>query len=239
MGQSAETAVANSIIIPVTSKSFFIMVVKLLTLFVIRVRKLTLSLRSFPYEEEGRHTLSETRTSLQSRGRNALYSDVSINPLYHRRVRIEGMKSSDALSRDAKSDLWRNTLAQIPSVFGRLVYLSSLRDSNTGRYLHHGLALVFGEDEARKALRKSHEQAFAEWLSFNLEQQQADLRLYLSDVSEDKRTVLETWQKLEPYKNLLPKSAKSVERQLYLGDLTILLALLKTEFGVEDPGPDS
>ena len=149
------------------------------------------------------------------------------------------MKSSDALSRDAKSDLWRNTLAQIPSVFGRLVYLSSLRDPNTGRYLHHGLALVFGEDEARKALRKSHERAFAEWLSFNLEEQQADLRLYLSDVSEDKRTVLETWQKLEPYKSLLPKSAKSVERQLYLADLTILLALLKNEFGVEDPGPDS
>jgi len=149
------------------------------------------------------------------------------------------MKSRDALSRDAKSDLWRNTLAQIHSVFGRLVYLSSLRDPNTGRYQHHGLALVFGEDEARKALRKSHEQAFAEWLSFNLEQQQADLRLYLSDVSEDKRTVLETWQKLEPYKNVLPKSVKTVERQLYLGDLTILLALLKTEFGVEDPGPDS
>ncbi len=149
------------------------------------------------------------------------------------------MKSSDALSRDARSDLWRNTLTQIPSVFGRLVYLSSLRDPNTGRYLHHGLALVFGEDEARKALRKSHEQAFAEWLSFNLEQQQADLRLYLSDVSEDKRTVLETWQKLEPYKSLLPKSAKSVERQLYLADLTILLALLKNELGVADPGPDS
>ncbi|HYL75426.1 MAG TPA: hypothetical protein VEU96_14535 [Bryobacteraceae bacterium] len=149
------------------------------------------------------------------------------------------MKSSDALSRNAKSDLWRHTLAQLPSVFGRLVYLSSLRDPNTGRYQHHGLALVFGEDEARKALRKSHEEAFAEWLSFNLEQQQADLRLYLSDVSEDKRTILETWQKLEPYKNVLPKSAKSVERQLYLGDLTILLALLKNEYGVEDPGPDS
>ena len=154
-------------------------------------------------------------------------------------VRLDGMKQSDALNRNATADLWRNTLSQIPSVFGRLVYLASLRDPNTARYQHHGLALVFGEDEARKALRKSHEQVFAEWLSFNLEQQQADLRLHLFDLPEDKRTVLETWQKLEPYKSLLPKSAKSVEKKLYLADLTVLLALLKNEFGVADPGPDS
>lgn len=149
------------------------------------------------------------------------------------------MKPSEALNRSAIADLWRTTLAQIPSVFGRLVYLSSLRDPNSGRYQHHGLALVFGEDEARKALRKSHEQVFNEWLRFNLEQQQADLRLYLFDLSEDKRTVLEAWQSLEPYKNLLPKSAKAVERQLYLADLTVLLALFKNEFGVSDPAPDS
>ena len=149
------------------------------------------------------------------------------------------MKPGDALNRTAINDLWRNTLSQIPAVFGRLVYLASLRDSNTGRYQHHGLALVFGEEEARKALRKSHEQIFAEWLSFNLEQQQADLRLYLFDLQEDKRTVLETWQKLEPYKTLVPKSAKSVERQLYIADLSVLLALLKNEFGVADLEPDS
>lgn len=149
------------------------------------------------------------------------------------------MKQSDALNRTAIADLWRNTLAQIPAVFGRLVYLSSLRDPNTGRHQHHGLALVFGEEEARNALRKSHERVFAEWLSFSLEQQQADLRLYLFDLPEDKRTVLETWEKLEPYKNLPPKSAKSVERQLYLADLTVLLELLKNEFGAGDLGSDS
>jgi len=152
---------------------------------------------------------------------------------------MERRKPGSTVNRGVTADLWRNTLSQIPSVFGRLVYLSSLRDPNTGRYHHHGLAMVFGEDEARKALRKSHEQVFAEWLTFNLEQQHADLKLYLIDLNEDRATILENWQTLEPYKNVLPKSAKSVERQLYMADLTVLLALLKNEYGVGDPDPNS
>jgi len=164
---------------------------------------------------------------------------ISADPVYDLNVGMNRKKSNDALDRSAVADLWRNTLSQIPTVFGRLVYLASLRDQNNGRYQHHGLSLVFGEEEARKALRLSHDQAFGEWLSFNLEQQHADLGLYLSELFEDKRTVLETWQKLAPYNNLIPKSAKSVERQLYIADLTALLALLKNEYGVGDPDPDS
>jgi hypothetical protein len=148
-------------------------------------------------------------------------------------------KPNEALDRSAMSDLWRNTLSQIPSVFARLVYLASLRDSNSGRYQHHGLALIFGEEESSMALAKSHKQVFAEWLSFNLEQQKADLDLYLSTLFEDRRTVLETWQKLTPYRSLIPKSAKTVERQLYISDLKALLELLKNVHGVAPPDPDS
>ena len=79
------------------------------------------------------------------------------------------------MERTAPADLWRNTLSQIPTVFGKLVYLSSLRNPVTGKYEHHGLSLVFGADEASRALRKSHAQAFAESLSFDLERQKADL----------------------------------------------------------------
>src|SRR5260370_17175743 len=100
------------------------------------------------------------------------------------------------LARNAASVLWRNTLSQIPSVFGRLFFLSSLRNLNSGRYEHHGLALVFGGLEASRALRKSHREAFAEWLSYNIEQQKADLDLYLSDQLHDKQTILSTLQTL-------------------------------------------
>lgn len=43
-------------------------------------------------------------------------------------------------------DLWRRTLSGIPSIYGRLAFLASLRDVNTGRYEHHGLAMIFGAE---------------------------------------------------------------------------------------------
>ena len=143
------------------------------------------------------------------------------------------------LDRKAASDLWRNTLSQIPSVFGRLMFLSSLRNLNSGRYEHHGLALVFGSYEASKALKKSHREAFAEWLSYDIEEQKADLDLYLSEQPDHKRTILKTWEKLEPYRNILPSSVKDVERKLYLADLRAILNLLKNASGAGDPDPES
>ena len=143
------------------------------------------------------------------------------------------------MDRSAASDLWRRTLSQIPSVFGRLVYLSGLRNVDTGQYEHHGLALVFSEDEAHRALKKSHAQAFEEWLSFNIEQQKADLDLYLSGITTDKRTILENWVKETPYRNLIPSSIRGAERRLYLADLTAILELLKNELGVSAPDPDA
>lgn len=148
-------------------------------------------------------------------------------------------RSKGSLERGAAGDLWRNTLAQIPSLFGRLVYLASLRDQNSGRYEHHGMAQVFGEEAADAALRESHSRTFSDWLGFSLEQQKADLDLYLSTLEANKPTIIETWIRLAPYRNLVPSSARDVEQKLYLTDLETLLDLLKNEYAVSDPDPDA
>jgi hypothetical protein len=141
------------------------------------------------------------------------------------------------LHRGLPADLWRHTLSQIPSIFGRLVYLASLRNANTGRYEHHGLALIYGEEESDLVLRKSHVEAFWEWINYGLEQQKADLDLYLSALSTDRKTVVDTWLRLAPYRNMLPGTAGTQERQLYLTDLETLLWLLRNEYGLDVPAP--
>lgn len=154
-------------------------------------------------------------------------------------VAMKSAKDRSALDRGAVADIWRNTLSQIPSVFGKLVYLASLRNVNSGHYEHHGLALLFGEEEAHRALKKSHSKAFEEWLSFNIEQQKADLDLYLAGLLEDKRTVIATWLKVAPYHTLVPTNVRGVERKLYVSDLTALIELLRNAYAAGAPDPDA
>ncbi len=143
------------------------------------------------------------------------------------------------LERGISSDLWRHTLSQIPSCLGRLAYLASLRAPNTGRYEHHGLSLLFGDSETDKTLRKTHNDSFEDWLNYSLEQQKADLALYLCSLHDDKREILKSWAALTPYRYFVPASARESERNLYLADLDVLLQMLRNEHGVASPDRDA
>ena len=55
-------------------------------------------------------------------------------------------------SETAIDDLKNRTIAGIAGDIGRLIYLASTRDYNTGRYYHAGLASRFTEEVASNAL---------------------------------------------------------------------------------------
>lgn len=135
----------------------------------------------------------------------------------------------------AAQDLWRRTLQQIPSLYGRLVYLASLRHPNTDRYEHHGFAARFGEEKADRVLRSNHEEVFQDWLSLSVREKKDDLNTYLSSIDDNKRLVVETWLKIMPFRNLLPGAARGVEGDLFLVDFRVLLELLRSEYGAAEP----
>jgi hypothetical protein len=147
-------------------------------------------------------------------------------------------KQNRHLERGAPADLWRHTLSQIPSLFGRLVYLSDLRSGNTGKYEHHGLAMKFGDEESHLALLQSHNETFAAWLGCSLEQQKADLDLYLAAVTPDRAAVVDAWLRLGPYRNVVPAAARESERQLFAADFQALLEVLRTEYGLKSHDPE-
>jgi hypothetical protein len=150
-----------------------------------------------------------------------------------------GRKDSVGFDRSPASDLWRNTLSQIPTTYGRLVFFSTMRDQDTGRYTHYGFAQRVGDETAHETMKQSHLQCFSEWLNFSLEEQKADLDLYLSGIDSDKRTILETWTRTKPYRYLIPAAAPEFERSLYNSDLETLLELLTTVHGVASPDQTS
>jgi hypothetical protein len=120
-----------------------------------------------------------------------------------------------------------------------LLYLTSLRNSHTGDYEHHGMAQMLGSEQAAETLRSSHAQVFQEWLCLSLERQKADLEEYLNGLPGDPASVLATWLRVAPYRNLVPPSAQDVESQLYITDMETILELLKREYGAASPDPES
>ena len=138
------------------------------------------------------------------------------------------------LERSATADLFKNTLARIPTLFGRLAYLTSLRDSDSGVYRHYGLASIFGRDESRKALSQSHQTVFQEWLNLPLADKAQDLSKYFEGLDYPLDVVLEHWTSTRTYRSYMPASARESESELFCVELGVLLEALKCP----DP-PDS
>jgi hypothetical protein len=127
-------------------------------------------------------------------------------------------------------------LREIPTVYGRLVYLSGLRNPHTGRYEHFGLGSHERPLEVHHALRRIHEAIFTEWVGYTLERKMADLELYIAGIDQiDRSELIDAWLRLTPYKNLVPGSIQGPERQKHISDFEAILELLKNVYGVASP----
>jgi len=144
-------------------------------------------------------------------------------------------KFKGALERTALADLWKHTLSQIPTLYGRLDYLASLRDPNSGAYRHHGLSLAFGRDESSNALKQSHERTFSEWLSLPLAGKSADLKSYLDSLDDPQGIVVDHWLRSDHYLARIPDSARPMESELFRRDVEALLQILRNAADPPDP----
>jgi hypothetical protein len=127
------------------------------------------------------------------------------------------------LERSAGADLFKHTLSRIPTVYGRVVYLSSLRDTNSGIYRHHGLSTKFGREESVRALQASHTKTFREWLKLPLRNKSSDLIEYLESLGDPRGVVVLYWLRSQVYLTCIPDSATKAERALYTADIEALL----------------
>ena len=134
------------------------------------------------------------------------------------RTRLRG-----TLERSAAADLFKHTLSQIPTTYGQLAYLASLRDPNSGVYRHHGLILSFGREQSIEALRTSHDRVFREWNELPLPAKAQDLGDYLKSLDEAENAVIRHWRQSRIHRTLLPVSATPAERELFFDELDALL----------------
>jgi len=126
-------------------------------------------------------------------------------------------------------DFTLTTLANIPGLFARLVYVASLRDLSSGRYEHAGLAALYPEEALQQALQVCHEQIFERVLETPLAEQESDLRSCLAGMEGGLRVSIEHWRRMESYRVLMPEEAPDYLKDLFCSNLRALLEILQGE----------
>ena len=127
---------------------------------------------------------------------------------------------------EAYDDFLRRTLAKVPCDLAQLIYLTSMRDYNTGRYHHDGLAARFSPAIARQALEMAHRDVFNKVAAFSLTELVKQMKNYFESSHESEIDVVRVWQRLEPYRVAIPLNVNPTVASLFLSNVKLALAIL-------------
>jgi hypothetical protein len=125
------------------------------------------------------------------------------------------------------TDFRTHTLAELEGGFAQLIYLSSLRDYNTGRYHHYGLETRYDPELVDRALHQCHIQVFEDLMEIPLEDQTRSLLSFFESLQEDRRRLVTTWQKLRSFQVLPPEGCHPLARKLFDNNIEIMLKVLR------------
>jgi hypothetical protein len=129
---------------------------------------------------------------------------------------------TDALTRQITEVI----LPTLPNDLTRMIYLASLRDCNSGLYLHPELSHQHGIPAVDGTLRFCHEQVFRRLLTARLPEYVLQLQEYIRYTGGETHTVLNTWKGLQAYRATVPLAALSLSSELFFLNIAIALEIL-------------
>jgi hypothetical protein len=132
-------------------------------------------------------------------------------------------------------DFTLTTLGGIPTQFGRLAYIASLRDLSSGRYEHAGLAALYPDEALQQALQFCHEQAFERVLETSLERQLQDFRSCLESMHGGLPVAVPHWLAMEAYRVLQPENSPDYLKDLFCSNTRALLEILAQDLTCRQP----
>lgn len=136
-------------------------------------------------------------------------------------------KALPAQVQQACEDLENRTLVSLPGYFGRLIYLASMRDYNSGQYYHEGLARRFSEPIAAEALARCHRDAFYQLVRSPLCDVVHELDRYIHSAPAEAAHLLETWTRLQPYRVAVPAHSSPALAEFFTSNIKMALLILK------------
>jgi len=143
------------------------------------------------------------------------------------------MEPLDRFTRNQRiiDDFAARSLAPIPSRFGRLLYVASLRDLSTGDYSHAGLEGTYPGGGVNESLKYCHEEIFQQVLELSLADQETDLKLACTQIEGGATGVAERWLELEYFRLLIPLGTPDYLKDLFNSNFRLLLELILAPTG--------
>jgi len=126
------------------------------------------------------------------------------------------------------ADLGHRTLAHMRRSLDRMIYLSSMRDCNTGMYYHEGLAGRFSHEVACEALARCHFEAFLELSSTSLADLVSQMEGYAASTHSSALEFIAVWKRLEPYRVAIPVDMDPLLREVMFSNFKLALAIWET-----------
>lgn len=119
------------------------------------------------------------------------------------------------------------SLGFLPNDLTRMLYLASLRDCNSGRYLHPTLSERLGSEAADEALRECHMQTFRRLLVISISEYVTQVEEYIRYTRMERAAVLETWQSLQAYRATAPVLTLPLYRDIFCFKVEVALMVLR------------
>jgi hypothetical protein len=130
--------------------------------------------------------------------------------------------------KSALQDVKETTLAAVSGLFGKLVYVASLRRSK-GRYEHWGMELIHGPESSERALRTAHAEIVAGVLRAPLDSLVEDLNQSSRGTGLDAQGYVEGM--LSRFEDLLPGERPDAPAAAHLNSVLLALSNLEKHRG--------
>jgi hypothetical protein len=146
------------------------------------------------------------------------------------RGNIEGVsatKGSDSKVDEAVRQTREHVLGSLPNDLIRLIYLASIRDYNSGTYLHPVLSRQYAVDVADQAFKICHQEVFARLLQTAMSNYVQQLNEYIRYSRSERAVLITTWKSLQAYRSAIPSHAALLSADLFSLNVRTALAILQ------------
>jgi hypothetical protein len=144
-------------------------------------------------------------------------------------------RAEDLCADDLTIYISDSVLRTLPNDLTRMIYLASLRDCNSGLYLHPEISHQRGLHAADQAFRICHDQIFRRLLATRLPEYVCQLQEYIRYTRGETITMLKTWKSLQAYRATVPVAAPSISAEVFFTNLSIALEILSEEVSQLQP----